>query len=120
MPPIETSEDRRSERSSGREPQADDEDNVMPEATDDEADDGEAAEPPAKRTRVQLLEAYYAKLDTLFKTRQRKEVKLRDLNQEDLQCFLKATEREVNNNLETGAYEEAGPGDERDRPEGQT
>ncbi|CAE7037736.1 RE1 [Symbiodinium sp. CCMP2592] len=75
-------------------------------ATPDEDDEGdEEVEPPPKRTRVQMLEAYYAKLETLFKTRQRKEVKLRELNKLDLQCFLKATEREVNNNLETGAYE---------------
>ena len=62
-------------------------------------------EPPAKRTRVEMLEAYYAKLETLFKTRQRKEIRLKELNQVDLQCFLKAAEKEIQNNLDTKAYE---------------
>ncbi|CAE7519976.1 Scn11a, partial [Symbiodinium sp. CCMP2456] len=70
-----------------------------------EDDEDEAVEPPTKRTRVHLLETYYAKLETLFKTRQRKEVKLKDLNARDLQSFLLAAEKEVNNNLETQAYE---------------
>ena len=52
-----------------------------------------------------MLEAYYAKLETLFKTKQRKEVKLKELNQMDLQCFLKAAEKEIQNNLNTQAYE---------------
>ncbi|CAE7795674.1 GIP [Symbiodinium necroappetens] len=70
-----------------------------------EDDEEGVPEPPAKRTRVQILEAYYAKLETLFKTRQRKEVKLKELNQKDLQCFLKATEKEIQNKLNTQAYE---------------
>ena len=68
-------------------------------------DDDNIVEPPSKKTRVHVLEAYYAKLETLFKTRQRKEVRLKDLNERDLQSFLKAAEKEVHNNLDTNAYE---------------
>ena len=68
-------------------------------------EDDEATEPPTKRTRTHLLELYYAKLETLFKTRQRKEIRLKELNQHDLECFLRATEKEIANNLETKAYE---------------
>ena len=68
-------------------------------------DDDNIVEPPSKKTRVHVLEAYYAKLETLFKTRQRKEVRLKDLNNRDLQSFLKAAEKEVHNNLDTNAYE---------------
>ena len=70
----------------------------------EEEDDG-VMEPPSKKTRVHILEAYYAKLETLFKTRQTKEVRLKDLSARDLQSFLKAAEKEVNNNLDTNAYE---------------
>ena len=65
----------------------------------------DGVEPPPKRARVELLEAYYAKLETLMKARQRKEIKLKELNQHDLDCFLKAAEKEIKNNLETQAYE---------------
>ena len=68
-------------------------------------EDDETVEPPTKRTRTHLLELYYAKLETLFKTRQRKEIRLKELNQHDLECFLRATEKEIANNLETKAYE---------------
>ena len=81
-------------------PGPDDEDLIM------EDQDAGDAEPPAKRSRLQLLETYYAKLETLFKTRQRKEVKLKDLSAEDLACFLRATEKEIKNNMETKAYEQ--------------
>ncbi|OLQ12727.1 Copia protein [Symbiodinium microadriaticum] len=83
------------------EPMRDEQDDVIMPQDDEEC----VPEPPAKRTRVQILEAYYAKLETLFKTRQRKEVKLKELNQKDLQCFLKATEKEIQNKLNTQAYE---------------
>ena len=61
-------------------------------------------ESPPKRPRQALLELYYAKLETLFKARQRKEIKLRELNDQDTQAFFNATSKEINNNLDTGAY----------------
>ena len=67
-------------------------------------DDEAVQAPPAKRHRTELLELYYAKLETLFKTRQRKEVKLKELDRYDTQCFFRATEKEIKNNLETNAY----------------
>ncbi|CAE7770550.1 RE2 [Symbiodinium sp. CCMP2456] len=70
-----------------------------------EEDNGTGEERPTKRTRVELLEIYYAKLETLMKVRQRKEIRLKDLNQHDLDCFLKAAEKEIQNNLSTNAYE---------------
>ncbi|CAE7232206.1 RE1 [Symbiodinium sp. CCMP2456] len=88
---------------------------------EDNEDEEPAVEPPAKRSRIQLLEIYYAKLETLFKTRQRKEVRLKDLNARDLECFLKATTKEIHNNLETKAYEmldsEESQRIRRDKPE---
>ena len=52
-----------------------------------------------------LGELYYAKLETLFKTRQRKEINLKDLIIQDRDAFKRATEKEIQNNLETGAYQ---------------
>ena len=61
-------------------------------------------ERPTKRHRQELLEIYYAKLETLFKARQRKEIKLKELSKLDTQAFFNATAKEIRNNLETGAY----------------
>ena len=74
-------------------------------ANEIEPDEEETEARPAKRSRMELLEMYYAKLETLMKTRQRKEIKLKELNQHDLDCFLRAAEKEIKNNLETQAYE---------------
>ncbi|CAE7945116.1 RE1 [Symbiodinium sp. KB8] len=75
----------------------------------EELPDDETPGPPAKKSRTELLEIYYAKLETLMKTRQRKEVRLKELNQHDLDCFIRAAEKEIKNNLETQAYEILGP-----------
>ena len=61
-------------------------------------------ERPTKRHRQELLEIYYAKLETFFKARQRKEIKLKELSKLDTQAFFNATAKEIRNNLETGAY----------------
>ena len=75
----------------------------------EESPDDELPGPPAKKSRTELLEIYHAKLETLMKTRQRKEVRLKELNQHDLECFIRAAEKEIKNNLETQAYEILGP-----------
>ncbi|CAE7225088.1 RE2, partial [Symbiodinium necroappetens] len=74
-----------------------------------ELPDDETPGPPTKKSRTELLEIYYAKLETLMKTRQRKEVRLKELNKHDLDCFIRAAEKEIKNNLETQAYEILGP-----------
>ncbi|OLP81508.1 hypothetical protein AK812_SmicGene37952 [Symbiodinium microadriaticum] len=75
-------------------------------APDDQDDEPMPQAGPTETEEIlEMLEAYYAKLETLFKTKQRKEVKLKELNQMDLQCFLKAAEKEIQNNLNTQAYE---------------
>ncbi|CAE7570057.1 unnamed protein product, partial [Symbiodinium pilosum] len=71
----------------------------------DDENDEESGERPSKRSRIELLEVYYAKLETLFKTRQRKEVRAKDLPEPDRQAFQRAMAREIRNNLDTKAYQ---------------
>ena len=71
----------------------------------DDENDEESGERPPKRSRIELLEVYYAKLETLFKTRQRKEVRTKDLSEPDRQTFQRAMTREIRNNLDTKAYQ---------------
>ena len=70
--------------------------------------ENEEPEPPAKRHRAELLEIYHMKLESLTATRQRKEVRMKTMEQEEKRKFHKAMAKEVNNNLESGAYEVLG------------
>lgn len=61
-------------------------------------------EPQAKRTRVELLETYYAKVNNLLKARQSKEIRLKEQSKVNQNRFLNAMKKEVNNNFNIGAY----------------
>ncbi|CAE7259161.1 RE1, partial [Symbiodinium sp. CCMP2456] len=69
-----------------------------------EAEPGEA-EPPGKRSRVELLEIYHMNLKNLAKQRQKKEARPQDFTGQDATRLHKAILKEINNNLTTGAYE---------------
>ena len=64
----------------------------------------EAPEPPGKRSRVELLEAYSLQLQALVKQRQRKEATIKDFVGPDHERLQRAIQKEINNNLSTGAY----------------
>ena len=63
-----------------------------------------AEEPPTKRSRQEYLELYHARVENLTQARARKEIRLRELNNQNQACFIKAIEKEINNNLQIGAY----------------
>ena len=65
----------------------------------------EEPEQPRKRHRTELLEIYHMKLESLTATRQRKEVRMKQMTITEKQKFQKAMAKEINNNLESGAYE---------------
>ena len=64
----------------------------------------DAEQPRGKRSRVELLEAFHMNLTTLAKQRQKKEAKVKDFVGKDRDRLDRAILKEVNNNLETGAY----------------
>jgi len=68
-------------------------------------DDAGLDEPEAKRTRNDFLDIMFAKVNALIQTRQRKEVKPHELNKNNKVAFDKATQKEVNNNINIGAYQ---------------
>ena len=74
----------------------------MPQDNKRELDGGE--QPPEKRTRVELLEVYHAQLQALARQRQRKEATAKDFQGRDAMRLQRAILKEVNNNLQTGAY----------------
>ncbi len=61
-------------------------------------------EPASKRSRLEYLEIYMLKVNNLINARQRKEVQVKALSKKNQECFRKAMEKEVNNNIKTGAY----------------
>ena len=65
---------------------------------------GEELERPSKRSRAEYLELYHMKVENLLKQRQRKEIRLQELNKKNHDCFLKAINKEIQNNIEAGAY----------------
>ena len=71
---------------------------------DSPEDDRELEEPEAKRIRNDFLDIMFAKVNALIQTRQRKEVKPHELNKNNKLAFDKATNKEVNNNINIGAY----------------
>ena len=62
------------------------------------------AEPVPKRTRIEMLDLLYAKIESLSKRRTAKECRLADIRGKDHERFLQAIQKEINNNLATGAY----------------
>ncbi|OLQ01053.1 hypothetical protein AK812_SmicGene16199 [Symbiodinium microadriaticum] len=64
----------------------------------------EAPEPPGKRSRVELLEAYNLQLQALVRQRQRKEATAKEFVGPDAARLQRAIQKEINNNLTTGAY----------------
>ena len=61
-------------------------------------------EPAPKRSRLEYLELYYAKVSNLVQARQRKEVQIQTLGASNKECFRRAMQKEINNNISTGAY----------------
>ena len=59
----------------------------------------------SKRSRIEMLDIYLAKVNALQQTRQRKEVQITNLCKFNKECFRKAMLKEVQNNIKTGAYE---------------
>ena len=57
-----------------------------------------------KRSRIEMLGLYYAKVQSLQQTRQRKEVQIPTLSKVNQERFRKAMIKEVQNNIKTGAY----------------
>ena len=59
---------------------------------------------PGKRSRIEFLEAYNLQLQALMKQRQRKESTAKDFQGKDAGRLQGAIQKEIRNNLETGAY----------------
>ena len=64
----------------------------------------ELPDPGGKRSRLHLLEMYHVNISNLAKQRQKKEAKLHDFVGKDAARLQKAILKEINNNLQTGAY----------------
>ena len=108
MPAVERSvESQQADASSaGAQPEQDNIDNDLFDRKREHEDHPEDHEEPAsKRTRPEYLEILMTKLESLRKTRQRKEVQVKSLSKFNQDCFWKATQKEIKNNLETKAYE---------------
>eukprot|EP00435_Cladocopium_sp_Y103_P011110 s283_g2.t2 len=69
-----------------------------------EAEQETGWEPTSKRTRLEYLEIYYAKVSNLIQARQRKEVQINTLGSFKKESFKKAMQKEITNNINTGAY----------------
>ncbi|CAE7497148.1 RE1 [Symbiodinium sp. CCMP2592] len=63
-----------------------------------------AEQPREKRSRIELLEIYHMDLTTLANQRQKKEARPKDFVGQDRERLDRAILKEINNNLETGAY----------------
>ena len=75
-------------------------------------EEAEESDPPgpAKRQRIDWIEMMMATLTPEIKKQKgQKEIKLKELLQEDRTKFWKAIKKEVDNNIQTGAYEILSP-----------
>ena len=72
-------------------------------------DEDELDEQPSKRSRLEYLETYLLKVENLIKGRQRKEVRLQELNLRNQKCFKNAIRKEIQNNINIGAYTMVSP-----------
>ena len=61
-------------------------------------------QPETKRMRTEYLEIYLLKVNQLVQSRQKKEIRLNEMNKKNKECFLKATMKEITNNINIGAY----------------
>ena len=102
--PEEAAEESREISSNIAEPSNDGTENEVPSGTKREANEDERWEPMAKRSRLEYLELYYTKVASLIQSRQRKEVQIGALSKFNQECFRKAMQKEINNNISTGAY----------------
>ena len=72
-------------------------------------DEEELDEHPSKRSRLEYLETYLLKVENLIKGRQRKEVRLQELNLRNQKCSKNAIGKEIQNNINIGAYTMVSP-----------
>ena len=70
---------------------------------------GEEEENPSKRLRTEYLDIYSMVLDKALAQKQKKEIRLRELQGDKKEKFLVAIKKEIQNNLNTGAYEIMSP-----------
>ena len=61
-------------------------------------------EPSTKRSRTEYLEIYFAKVESLLKSRQKKEMRYQALDEKSKKCFDQAIKKEFKNNTDIGAY----------------
>ena len=61
-------------------------------------------EQPTKRSRLEYLEIYHLKVENLLKSKLKKEIRLKELTGRNYKCFIKAISKEINNNIDIGAY----------------
>ena len=64
----------------------------------------EVEEPVPKRSRLELLEMYYAKVEKLMQSRTKKEIRIPELSLVNQACFRNAIDKEIQNNISIGAY----------------
>eukprot|EP00435_Cladocopium_sp_Y103_P050254 s2395_g15.t1 len=62
-------------------------------------------EPVSKRSRLEYLEIFELKVMNLLKAKQSKEVRFQELSKFNKECFNRAMAKEIENNLNIGAYE---------------
>ena len=70
---------------------------------DQDSDEDEAS--PRKRTRLEYLDLMTLTLDQMMAKKQKKEIRLRNLDGIKKERFMTAIRLEIQNNLDTGAYE---------------
>ena len=73
---------------------------------DDQEPEGEASdERESKRMRTEFIELYLNQIDKTLAAKLKKEVNFRSLDQRQRGPFINAINKEIRNNLQTGAYE---------------
>ena len=75
-----------------------------------ERDNGEEEdEQPQKRLRTEMIEVYNLVLQKMMASKTKKEIQLRQLGGERKQAFLRAIKKEIQNNVDSGAYQFLSP-----------
>ena len=67
--------------------------------------EAENGEPSAKRLRAEFLEIFHQTIEKAMQNKMKKEIQFKQLETELKEKFMKAIQKEVRNNIETGAYE---------------
>ena len=78
-------------------------------ATEIEDDENQTDEHPMKRIRVDLIEVLLQSVEKAMAAKLKKEVNYKNLSDTAKVLFKKAIEKEIRNNIETGAYEVLSP-----------